>query len=144
MISVGGGGGGWVGGISVGGISVGTTEVGGTDVLVGLVRVGLVRVDVAPPVGEAEIGVAGKDSRVRWVAVPGKVDVGVGVRVALGVAVGMVDVMVGGSVGVRVGAVEVGKGPRSAWAVRARAVLVLLTPPSALKSLAGSLKANQK
>lgn len=44
---------------------------------------------------------------------------------AVGVAVGRVGVSVGVSEGVRVGAVEVGKGPRSESAVSARAVLVL-------------------
>jgi hypothetical protein len=147
MISVGGGGGGSVGGITVGGILVGGTIVGNTEVGGTEVRVGLKRVDVARTVGEAKTRVlvaVGKGSCVRCVTVTGKVHVGVGVRVTVGVAVGMVDVTVGGSVGVRVGAVDVGKGPSSAWEVRARAVLVLLTPRSAAKSLAGSLKANQK
>jgi hypothetical protein len=44
--------------------------------------------------------------------------------VAVGVAVGIVDVMVGVSEGVTVGAVEVGKGLRSGPAVRATAVFV--------------------
>ena len=128
----------------MGGIIVGTTDVlvGGTEV-----RVGLVRVEVARAVGEAEIGVlvaVGKASRVRSVGVAGKVDVGVGVRVTVGVGVGMVEVIVGGSEGVYVGAVDVGKGPSSAFAVSARAVLVLLALCTEPNPLAGSLKANQK
>ena len=93
----------------------------------GDVRVGLRRVDVGRRVG-AEVEKAGavsRGSRVRRVAVTGKVVVGVGVRVLDGVAVGIVDVMVGVSVGVCVGAVDVGNGPRSASDVSARAVLVL-------------------
>jgi hypothetical protein len=150
MIDVGSGGTS-VGRMDVGGISVGGTSVGGTGVRVGArdVPVGTKRVEVGRPVGEAGIGVwvpavVGRGSRVRAVAVSRKVGVGEGVRVALGVAVGMVDVTVGGSDGVGVGAVEVGKGPKSAFAVRARAVLVVLAPCSEARSLAGSLKANQK
>ena len=143
MMSVGAGG--WVGGMLVGGMTVGGILVGGTDVLVGGadVRVGLRRVEVAPTVGEAKIAV-GKGSRVRGVDVTGKVEVGVSVRVTVGVAVGIVDVIVGGSEGVVVGAVEVGKGPKSAWEVSARAVFVVLAPCSELRSRAGSPKANQK
>jgi len=131
-----------VGGMLVGGTTVGIIDVGGTDV-----RVGLERVEVARAVGEAKTGVfvaVGKGSRVRCVTVMTGVHVGVGVRLDVGVAVGMVDVTVGGSVGVREGAVEVGNGPRSAWEVRARAVLVLLTPRRMFKLLAGSLNAYQK
>ena len=62
---------------------------------------------------------------VRGVNVGIKVGVREGVRVAVGVAVGIVDVIVGVSEAVAVGAVEVGKGPRSNPAVRARAVFVL-------------------
>ena len=143
MMSVGAGG--CVGGMIVGGIIVGGILVGGTEVRVAGtdVRVGLMRVEVARPVGEARSEV-GKGSRVRDVDVTGKVDVGVGVRVSVGVAVGMVEVIVGGSDGVYVGAVDVGKGPRSAWEVRARAVFVLLAPCSEPRSRAGSPKVSQK
>jgi len=48
-----------------------------------------------------------------------RVGVRVGVRVAVKVGAGVSD-------GVGVGAVEVGKGPKSAWDVSATAVLVLL------------------
>lgn len=54
-----------------------------------------------------------------------EVTVGEGVRVTEGVAVGIVGVTVGVSEVVGVGAVEVGKGPKSDWAVMAIAVLVL-------------------
>ena len=58
----------------------------------------------------------------------------------MGVAVGSVGVNVGMFEAVTVGAVDVGKGPRSAPAVNAMAVLVLLAFRSASASLAGLLK----
>jgi hypothetical protein len=115
--------GGWVAGGCVGGM-----DVGGTDVLGGLKRVGVGAKRVGCRVGGAEVRtfVGSPGSLVRGVAVLMKVDVGEGVRVAEGVAVGMVEVMVGISDGVCVGTVDVGNGPISAPEVSARAVLVLL------------------
>ena len=69
----------------------------------------------------------GPGAFVRGVNVGIRVLVGLGVRVTVGVAVGMVGVSVGVSEAVDVGTVEVGKGPKSDSAVRARAVLVLST-----------------
>jgi hypothetical protein len=109
------------------------------------VFVGTKRVDVGRSVGGPDVRVFVRPgSLVRRVAVTGKVDVGVSVRVTVGVAVGIVEVIVGRSEGVGVGAVEVGNGPRSAPAVSARAVFVLLAPCSRTTSLAGSRKANQE
>ena len=118
--------GGSVAGGCVGGtdVFVAGTEVGGTGVFVGMRRV-----EVGRDVGGAAVMVpvvVGPGSRVRGVAVTGKVAVGEGVIVAEGVAVGIVGVRVGRSEAVAVGTVEVGKGPSSASEVNARAVLVLL------------------
>ena len=121
-----GGGGGSVG--SGGGMNV---FVGGTDVRVAGkdVRVGLTRVEVGASV---ETPVAVRPAwGVRGVAVGGNVAVRVGVRVADGVGVGIVEVALGISEGVCVGTVEVGKGPSSASDVRASAVLVPAAPPKA-------------
>jgi hypothetical protein len=144
-ISIGVGGGGSVGGISVGGGGcVGTTcvgtgvdttlvgaAVGGAEVLVGasFVFVGLAPVEVGCTTGGVDVFPAvGKrlGTRVREVAVEMNVEVGEGVRVTEGVAVGIVEVMVGMSEAVTVGAVDVGNGPRRASEVKARAVFVLL------------------
>jgi hypothetical protein len=112
-------------------ILVGGTAVGGTEVLVGatLVFVGFATVEVGCTAGSVEVLPAvGKrlGTRVREVAVGINVPVGEGVRVTEGVAVGIVEVMVGMSEAVTVGAVDVGNGPRRASDVNARAVLVLL------------------
>jgi hypothetical protein len=117
--SVGGGGG---SGVSVAGDGL----VGGMEVFVGMMgavvaegrNVGGGTTTVLVPLGRA--------CWVRGVKVGIKVRVGVSVRVTVGVAVGMVGVKVGVSEAVGVGAVEVGKGPRSESAVSARAVFVLL------------------
>jgi hypothetical protein len=117
--SVGGGGGSGVL-VSGGGL------VGGMEVFVG--RIGAV-VAEGRNVGGAAMAVpvpVGRGCWVRGVKVGIKVRVGVSVRVMVGVAVGMVGVKVGVSEAVGVGAVEVGKGPRSESAVSARAVFVLL------------------
>lgn len=141
------GGGGCVGGT---GVFVGGTEVfvATIRVFVGTteVRVGLTRVDVGAKVDEAEIVVPvvmSLGSRVRRVAVPANVGVIEGVRVAEGVAVGMVGVIVGRSDAVLVGTVEVGNGPSRASEVSAKAVLVLLAPCSRATSLAGARNTNQ-
>jgi hypothetical protein len=78
------------------------------------------------------------------VNVGSKVGVWEGVRVAVGVAVGIVDVIVGVSEAVAVGAVEVGKGPRSDPAVSARAVFVLFAFRCAPTSRGERLKAMKK
>jgi hypothetical protein len=62
--------------------------------------------------------------------------IGVTVRVAVKVIVGVGDA-------VSVGAVEVGKGPRSTCAVRAMAVLVLLALPCAIISIDEGLRTIQ-
>lgn len=64
---------------------------------------------------------------VRGVNVGISVCVGLGVRVTEGVGDGRVEVIVGVLEAVGVGTVDVGNGPNSKSAVRARAVLVLLT-----------------
>jgi hypothetical protein len=126
ILTVVGGGGRVAGGSEV---FVAGTEVGGTEVRVGMKRVGIL-VSVGPA------------SRVRTVAVGRKVPVGVGVRVAEGVAVGIVDVMVGMSEGVCVGTVEVGNGPSRASEVSARAVLVRAAFPKAPGSMSAPRNAN--
>ena len=130
-------GGGWVGGMIVGGANVFVGRGGGL--------VGLTRVEVGLDVGGAEVKtpVVGTGSRVRKVAVTGKVEVGVGVRDAVGVGLGSVDVIVGTLVGVYVGAVDVGNGPISASEVSAMAVLVLFAMLKMSKPWLGSRNANQ-
>jgi hypothetical protein len=109
--SVGGGGG---SGVSV----AGDGFVGGMEVFVaeGLDVGGITTIGLVP---------LGRGCCVRGVKVGMKVRVGVSVRVTVGVAVGMVGVKVGVSEAVGVGAVEVGKGPKSESAVSAKAVFVL-------------------
>jgi len=117
------------------GVFVAGTAVGRTDV-----RVGLTRVDVGASV-ESPVAVE-TGRRVRRVAVGRNVEVGLGVPVADGVGVGIVEVMVGISDGVWVGTVEVGKGPSRASEVSARAVLVP-GAPNASPPMPGPRKANQ-
>ena len=132
---------------SVGGESVGggwrVGRGGGSGVFVAgtAVRVGLSRVEVGTSVGTL-LDVA-PGSRVRSVAVGRNEAVGVGVRVLEGVAVGIVDVMVGISDGVCVGAVAVGNGPSRALDVRASAVLVPAAPKKPPASAPGPRNANQ-
>jgi hypothetical protein len=104
-------------------------------ILVGVrvpIRVGvLVGIRVTVPVGAA---VRVSRSRTVKVAVPSRVRVwvGMGVKVLLGVNVGVAEtrgVCVGVDEAVLVGMVWVGKGPSSAFAVPARAVLMPLRFP---------------
>ena len=140
MMSVGtpmvGGGGGSVGGGA--GVFVAGTGVfvRGTEVCLGLRRVE-VGAKVETPVAVSP------GWRVRRVGVNGNVAVGDGVRVAEGVGVGMVEVMVGVPEGVCVGTVEVGNGPSRASEVSASAVLVPATPQNAPACMPGPRKANQ-
>ena len=143
--------GGSVGAGSVGGGSVGGMTVGGTAVVGGAtVTVGTIRVRVA--VGRETGGVAvavfvvRAGSRVRCVAVVGRVFVGEGVIVTLGVKVGVAEMR---GVGVRVaeavfvGAVWVVKGPNNESAVNARAVFVFSATTKIFALPSGVLKANQ-
>jgi hypothetical protein len=117
---------------------------GGMDVSVGRGGVSVARIGVfvgrigvfvegGLPVGGTGVAVptsvgSGSDSRTRGVALRNNVTVGVAVRLAVGVAVGRVDVTVGTWEGVRVGTVAVGKGPSSTSAVWAIAVFVRAAP----------------
>ena len=101
-------GGGWVGGTRV--------RVGGTDVRVGG---GEVRVGRTVPVNVARGSMVFAVKVITTTGVTVRVGVRVGVRVAVDVGAGVSD-------GVGVGAVELGKGPRSAREVSATAVRVPL------------------
>ena len=132
---------GCAGGSVGGGGSVGCSVGGGSGVSVageGLVaemevfvgKIGAVVADGRNVGGRTTTGLVplGRGCWVRGVKVGINVRVGVSVRVTVGVVVGMVGVSVGVSEAVAVGAVDVGKGPRSESDVSARAVFVLLAP----------------
>jgi len=106
--------------------------------LVGATRVSAA-VGTEVSAGAREV-VCGWGTLVRCVAV-GK---GVGVREGMMVGVRVtVEVGLGVSEAVDVGAVEVGKGPKSAWAVIAMAVFVPFESFCASELLDGTRKANQ-